>query len=165
MATPIPETTRQLVKDLHAKGHSRNAIAKEAGVSAGTVTNICRAAGLDFDRTATRAAVAARVIDLKDRRQQIMADLMGDAEKLRKQLWEPARLVNFGGKDNTLNETTLNEPLFVDKKNIMSAVGIALDRVVKLEAIDATTTGPTTAAESVVDKLMAGFIEAYEAGK
>lgn len=44
--------------------------------------------------------------------------------------------MNFGGKDNTLNETTLDEPLFVDKKNIMSAVGIAVDRFEKLDARD-----------------------------
>lgn len=158
MATPIPETTRRLIKDLHAAGKSRNAIAKEAGVSVGSVTNICKKAGLDFDRTHTRAAVAAHAIDMKAARQQLMFDLMGDAQRLRQQLWQPAKVISFGGKDNTLAETTLDEPQFVDKKNILSAVGIAVDRVVKLEAIDASSQ-ELTAVDAWLNHMTAGATE------
>jgi hypothetical protein len=31
--------------------------------------------------------------------------------------------VNFGAKDNTLNETILDVPLLVDQNNLMSSVG------------------------------------------
>ncbi|MDN5669966.1 MAG: hypothetical protein L0G87_16395, partial [Renibacterium salmoninarum] len=61
----------------------------------------------------------------------------------------------FGGKDNTLNETLLDEPLFADKKNILSAVGIAVDRVVKLDALD--NDNGIADAQSMIQKLIEGI--------
>ena len=155
MATPITEETRQLIKTLHAAGKSCNAIAKEAGVAASTVSKICKQSGLSFDRTNTRAAVASHAIDAKARRAELKALLLEDAHRLRAQLWMPAQLVNFGGKDNTLNSTTLPEPLFVDKKNILTAVGIAVDRVEKLEKLD--NDNGVQDAESMIQKLIDGI--------
>ena len=155
MVKPISDTVRQQILDLHAFGNSRNAIAKEAGVAWSTVTKVCKAAGLNFDRNPTRAAVAAHAIDAKARRAELKELLLEDAHRLRKQLWEPARLVNFGGKDNTLAETTLTEPLFADKKNILSAVGIAVDKVEKLEKLD--NDGGVQDAESMIQKLIDGI--------
>lgn len=155
MVAPLPEAKRQHIIDLHAEGKSRNAIAKEAGVSATSVTKICKAAGLDFDRSTTRAAVAAHAVDAKARRAELKALLLEDAHRLRAQLWQPAELVNFGGKDNTMNSTTLLEPLFVDKKNILTAVGIAVDRVEKLEKLD--NDGGVQDAESMIQKLIEGI--------
>lgn len=156
MAKPISDTIRQQIIDLHTLGNTRNAIAATTGVGAGTVSRICKAAGLTFDRTATRAAVAAHAIDAKARRAELKELLLEDAHRLRKQLWEPARLVNFGGKDNTLAETTLTEPLFADKKNILSAVGIAVDKVEKLEKLDQST-GELTAVDAWLNHMTAGI--------
>lgn len=155
MAAPIPDETRQHIIALHAKGLSRNAIAREAGVSVGSVTNICKKAGLDFDRSHTRAAVAAHAVDAKARRAELKQLLLEDAHRLRAQLWMPAKVINFGGKDNTLAETQLDEPLFVDKKNILTAVGIAVDRVEKLERLD--NDGGVQDAESMIQKLIEGI--------
>lgn len=155
MAKPIPDTTRQQILDLHAAGRTRNAIAAETGVGAGTVSRICHANGLTFDRTATRAAVAAHAIDAKARRAELKELLLEDAHRLRAQLWQPAEVINFGGKDNTLAKTTINEPLFVDKKNILSAVGIAVDKVEKLEKLD--NDGGVQDAESMIQKLIDGI--------
>lgn len=155
MAKPISDTIRQQILDLHAAGTSCNAIAKQAGVSASTVSKVCKAAGLTFDRGRTRAATASHAIDAKARRAELKELLLEDAHKLRAQLWQPARLVNFGGKDNTLAETTLTEPLFADKKNILSAVGIAVDKVEKLEKLD--NDGGVQDAESMLQKLIDGI--------
>lgn len=155
MGAPITETTRRHIKDLHAAGKSCNAIAKEAGVAASTVSKICKQEGLSFDRTNTRAAVASHAIDAKARRAELKQLLLEDAHRLRAQLWQPARLVNFGGKDNTLAEITLDQPLFVDKKNILTAVGIAVDRVEKLEKLD--NDGGVQDAESMIQKLIEGI--------
>lgn len=115
------------------------AVKDQLGIPKQTVMSWAKKAGVRTVRTArTREATEARAVDLKASRQELTALLLEDAHRLRKQLWEPARLVNFGGKDNTLAEVTLDEPLFVDKKNILSAVGIAVDRVIKLEAVDKT---------------------------
>lgn len=134
--TKVTDELRQQIIDLHAAGLGRNEIAKRLPISAGLVTKVCKELGLNFDRSTTAVAVAARQVDLRARRAELRTLLLDDAHRLRKQMWEPARLVNFGGRDNTLAETQLAEPLFADKKNIMASVGIAVDRILKLEAID-----------------------------
>lgn len=125
----------------------------QLGIPKETIMSWAKKAGIRTVRTeATRAAVEAKVVDGKLRRQELAALLLEDAHKLRKQLWEPARLVNFGGKDNTLAETMLDEPLFVDKKNIMSAVGTAMTTMAKLEAVD--TDNGVAGAVSMLDRLV-----------
>lgn len=155
MAKPIAGTTRQQILDLHGLGKSCNAIARETGVSASTVSKVCRVAGLLFDRSKTGAAVAARAVDTRARRAALKECLLEDAHRLRKQLWEPTTVFNFGGKDNTLASATIKEPLFVDKKNILSAVGIAVDKVEKLEKLDGD--GGVRDAESMIQKLIDGI--------
>lgn len=134
--TPLTQPQRDHILALHAQGHSRNQIARETGISPSTVTRVCKAEGLVFDRRQTAAATQAKVVDAKARRAELAGLLLDDAFRLRAQLWEPARLVNFGGKDNTLAETTLEEPLFGDKRNIMNAVAIAVQRHEALVKMD-----------------------------
>lgn len=142
------------------------AVEKKLGIPKGTVTRWAKETGVEtVSVSITRAGTEAAAAYAKRRRAELAALLLDDAHKLRAQLWQPARLVSFGGKDNTLAETTLDEPLFVDKKNILGAVGIAVDRVVKLEDYDKSPADSAAGAVSVIDKLMAGFAEAYEAGK
>ncbi|WP_404285419.1 hypothetical protein [Glutamicibacter arilaitensis] len=117
--------------------HGPTAVQKQLGIPKNTVASWAKASGVRTVRTSrTRAATEARSVDLKARRQELTGLLLEDAHRLRAQLWLPAKVINFGGKDNTLAETTLDEPLFVDKKNIMSSVNMALGSVIKLEAVD-----------------------------
>lgn len=136
MPAPLTNDQRNTIVALHAAGHTRNQIAREAGISASSVSRICKAEGLNFDRTATAAATRAKVVDAKARRAELAELLLDDAFRLRAQLWRPARLVNFGGKDNTLAEVTLDEPQFGDKRNIMNAVAIAVQRHEALVKMD-----------------------------
>jgi len=142
------------------------AVEKKLGIPKGTVTRWAKETGVEtVSVSTTRAGTEAASVYAKARRAELAKLLLDDAHRLRQQLWEPARLVSFGGKDNTLAETMLDEPLFVDKKNILGAVGIAVDRVVKLEDYDKSAADTSAGAVSVIDKLMAGFAQAYEAGK
>lgn len=152
---PIDAAKRQRILQLHAEGLGCKAIAREAGVSPSTVSKVCAENGLTFDRTKTMVATAAMVADAKHRRAELAEQLLDDALRLRAQLWQPARVINFGGKDNTLNETTLDEPLFVDKLKIVQAVDVAARRHEALVAMD--TAGAATAQESVLDRLEQGF--------
>lgn len=139
------------------------AVEKTLGIPKGTVTRWAKETGVEtVSVERTRAGTEAASVYAKARRVELSKLLLEDAHKLRAQLWEPARLVSFGGKDNTLNETMLDEPLFVDKKNILGAVGIAVDRVVKLDALD--TSDDTSVTDSVVDRLVDGFTAIYRAG-
>lgn len=65
---------------LHREGRSCNAIAKELGVSASTISAWARREGLSFDRSKTAVAVSARAVDLKDRRQRLIDRLYARAE-------------------------------------------------------------------------------------
>lgn len=93
--------------------------------------------GLRSDRTATAAAVEAHRVDAKMRRAAIAEGLLEDVEKLRAQLFAPATIFNFGGKDNTYEERSISEPVFADKLKILQAVGVAVDRHIKLVEHDA----------------------------
>ena len=142
------------------------AVEKKLGIPKGTVTRWAKETGVEtVSVSTTRAGTEAASVYAKSRRAELAKLLLDDAHRLREQLWQPARLVSFGGKDNTLAETMLDEPLFVDKKNILGAVGIAVDRVVKLEDYDKSAVDQASGAVSVIDRLMTGFAQAYEAGK
>ena len=142
------------------------AVEKKLGIPKGTVTRWAKETGVEtVSVSTTRAGTEAASVYAKSRRAELAKLLLDDAHRLREQLWQPARLVSFGGKDNTLAETMLDEPLFVDKKNILGAVGIAVDRVVKLEDYDKSPADSAAAAGSVVDKLMEGFTAIYRAGQ
>ena len=49
----ITDEQRARVIQVHGQGLSRNAIHHETGISTGSITRICTAAGLAFDRAKT----------------------------------------------------------------------------------------------------------------
>lgn len=134
---PVGPEDDDNVRRLHAEGKSRNDIARLTGRSGRTVSRIAERLSLSFERgEMVRVATEARKTDAKARRAAIAQALLEDAEKLRLQLWKPALVYNFGGRDNTYEERTLDQPTFSDQRNIMQAIGVALDRAVKLDAYD-----------------------------
>lgn len=141
MGAPLSDEDRDRIRQLHADGLSRNAIAAEIGRSAGVVTKVCQQLGLSFDRSATKAAVEAAVVDAKSKRTQLANDLLDDAAKIRAQLWERCRVYSFGGRDNAYNETWHERPDFASQLKIMQTVGVAVEKVLRIEAHDADTQG------------------------
>lgn len=134
------------------------AVQKKLGIPKSTVTKWAKANSVPTVHTSrTREATEARSVGLKARRQELTALLLEDAHKLRKQLWEPTVVFNFGGKDNDYNEHHVDEPSFADKRSILGSVGIAVDRVIKLEAVDQD--GGQTTAVSMLDKLAKQLME------
>ncbi|MER5421658.1 hypothetical protein [Streptosporangium roseum] len=77
---PIPDTKRQAILDDIRAGKSRNAIAREHGVRAGTVTKIAQENDLRFARSATKHATAASVADTASRRAALAERLIRLAE-------------------------------------------------------------------------------------
>lgn len=150
---PVTQADYARVAELHAQGLSRNGIADAMGRSGRTVSRIAKELGLSFERTRTAAATAAKVADGKARRAALALALLDDAERLRQQLWKPARVHSFGGRDNTFNEATLDQPTFADQRNIMQAAATAIDRSVKLDEYD---TGQD-AGGAEVDRWLAGM--------
>lgn len=75
---------------------------------------------------AIRTAANATSARLSARRKELEAELIEDAHRLRAQLWEPARIQGFFGKDGEYREAELDEPQFRDKASIMSAIRAAV---------------------------------------
>ncbi|MFI6123246.1 hypothetical protein ACIBCU_26295 [Streptomyces sp. NPDC051064] len=83
----LSEEQRQAVLDAARRpGATRNGVARETGVSEGSVTAICTAAGVSFDRSLTEAAVRARVIDLKAARLGVASSMLDDVQVARQRM-------------------------------------------------------------------------------
>jgi ParB-like chromosome segregation protein Spo0J len=64
---PLSDAEKQSIRDLHAEGLSRNAIAKRVGRSPAAVTALCKREGLAFPAETNTALVAARAVSAKER--------------------------------------------------------------------------------------------------
>lgn len=160
-ARPITEDDRRQVRDLHAAGASRNAIAEAIGRSGATVSKIADELGLSFDRSAVKAATEAKVADARARRAALMLDLLGDAQRLRTQLWVETEYIDHGGRDFTSAKWTQPEPTAADKLKLMQAASTAANTSMKLEEHD-TGSGGVEGAKSMLGALAAGLQAAYE---
>lgn len=134
-STWTPQVDKQLA-DLHAKGLTLTACAKELGRSSSAVSRRSKVIGLLWDRSKTRVATEANLADNKSRRAAIEAGLLDDVQRLRGQMFAPCKAFNFGGKDNTYAEVALEQPTFVDQLKIMQAATIAVDRSLKIAVHD-----------------------------
>ncbi len=120
------------LRDLHAQNYGRNRIAREMGVPPVMVSRTAEHLGLTFDRSKIQAATEARLADLAERRSLLAEDLLGDAEKLRAQMWEPTTVYSFGGAQNEYNDHTFDEAPPAEKRALMGTAGMAIDRSLKL---------------------------------
>ncbi|MFJ9128930.1 helix-turn-helix domain-containing protein [Streptomyces sp. NPDC102340] len=117
---------------LHGEGHGRNEIARITRRSQRTVSLICAEEGLTFDITVTEEATRHRIAQLAERRAVLAEALQGDAEHLTELMWSPATVYSFGGKDNVYRERDVNEPPAADKRNLMAAANVAIEKSLKL---------------------------------
>lgn len=129
---------------------SRNAIAKAVGIGAATVTKIIADAGFKFDRSQTAAAVKAHTFDLAASRLQLAEKMMTVAHTMLDSASSPYTVFNFGGKDNTYEEHTLDTPPVEAKRSMVVTAGIAFDKATKV--LEKSTEG-IGRAESLVDHL------------
>jgi transposase-like protein len=158
--TPVTDEERAAIIRLHGQGKGRNEIARLTGRAQRTVSLICAEEGLIFDTSMTEDATRARIAQLAALRADTAVDLHLDAMKLTQQMWEPATIYNFGGKDNTYRDKQVDEPPSGDKKNLMAAAGIALEKSLKLVP-PADDTG-AEAAQSMLGQLMVGLKAVYD---
>ncbi|MEU8760658.1 helix-turn-helix domain-containing protein [Streptomyces sp. NPDC048659] len=129
---PVTDADRDRIRELHAQGLSRNEIARQLDRSGRTISVQAAAMHLTFDRTATEAATAARKADLEEKRVILAEALADDALRLTAQMWEPAVIHSFGGKEHTYNSHEIPEPLAADKRALMSAATAAAAQSLRL---------------------------------
>lgn len=107
---------------------TRNAIAREVGVSPSTVTKVCDTARppITFDRTATATAVEARATDLKARRQALATGLLDDVERLRGMLFSDIERKHMSVTNGEV--TYYTKPVPGEIKDLLIAAGIGIDK-------------------------------------
>lgn len=139
-ARMAPEKRAAILKDIRAGKKSRNQIARDHGVSAGSVTNIAREAdeGDAFDRSATKSATEAAVTDAASIRAATSRRFLDEANKLLDELHKPHVAYSFGGKENSYNEHEFPEPPVDAKRTLITAAAIAFDKHIAQARHDAT---------------------------
>lgn len=157
---PVTDKDIERIRELHAQGMGRNAIAREIGRGQRTVSEIAAKLGLTFDRTMTAVATEARVIDAKARRADLMNRYYEQANKQLDRLDRgtyTVREVSFG---KVLTYETDELPT-QDVRNLMQASTAASTQAAKLEALD--TNNGVDDAKSMLGQLASGLTAAYNA--
>ncbi|MEC4016087.1 helix-turn-helix domain-containing protein [Streptomyces sp. H27-D2] len=129
---PIADEERARIRKLHAAGQGRNEIARELNRPVGTISNLAKAMGLSFDKSATAAATAVRKADLAAMRTASAITLHEIGDRLLQQVFEPHTVWSFGGKDNVYNDEPHPQPPAPDKKALIQAAATAFDRSMKM---------------------------------
>lgn len=158
------ERLQRQIRELHAQDVPRNEIARRLGIGTRTVSVYATRMGLTFDNAEmTETATRVRKAQLAARRMDLAEALQEDAERLTEQMWEPAKVYSFGGKDNTYEERPVDEPPADAKKALMSAAGIAIGNSLKL--VPSEETAAEDEARSMLGQLVVGMKAAYDQAK
>lgn len=139
MAAPLtPEQRDNILTDILTGDLSRNEIARKHHVSAGSVTNIAKAAGHSdaFDRSRTKNATEAARDDNKARRTALSKRLLDRAQEALEQMDRPHLTFKIGGKDNIYTEHMLDNPPTGDMRNLMIIAATAIDKHLVIERHD-----------------------------
>lgn len=141
-------------RELFDQGMACNAIARELGVGAATISRWARREGLSFDRAQTALAVRARSVDIAESRTLLTQKMMLVAHEALDNLDGPYLVYSFGGKENTYEEHLLDTPP-IDA--VRTAVTIAKDaHATATKTLELTPAG-LRGAESLLDRLEAGL--------
>lgn len=129
---PPGDERDQAIRDLHDAGMSLTAVADNLGIDKATVSRRAKALGITWDRSQTKAATEAKKADNASRRANLEEQCLIDAERMLKQLWAPAQLHSFGGKDNVHNSVDVDQPIFADQRHIAQSASTLLSAANKL---------------------------------
>jgi hypothetical protein len=134
---PVPKAKRDAIIADFATEKARNQIARDHGVGVATVTKIAKEVGHQFDRSATKDATRAAVLDGKARRTLMSHRLLDRAEMALDNMDGPHLVFNFGGSSNTYREHLLDVPPTADQRNLMTMAAIAIDKHLAIDRHDA----------------------------
>ncbi len=135
MAATLPPDFQERLRALHADGLSANSIAKQLGCSQSTVSKYAKQLGLSFNRTHTRAAVEAHIVDAAARRARLIARGYARAEKLYDRLEAPTFKYRVVYKEST-EIVTDEAPPSADERALQAAIAGHMVMVARLEQVD-----------------------------
>lgn len=113
-------------------------IAARHDISDASVRRIAATAGIDaaMSRSRTQNATEQLVLTNAQRRERLASRLLDMAERALEDMNAPATVFNFGGKDNTYNERTMERPPTADQRNLAIIAGVGIDKHAVLERFD-----------------------------
>lgn len=133
----LTDEQKAAIKTLHAAGASRNAIARQTGINSAIVSAFARESGLRFNTKVTEAATRAKDAENAEKRAQLLAFQLDDALHFRSLMYQPMTIGNFGGRDNTWNEVTLESPPTGDLLRLQQAMNSAIRNALQLMEAEA----------------------------
>jgi predicted transcriptional regulator len=146
-------------RELHAEGLSCNAIARDLGCAASTVSRWAKREGLSFDRSQTAEAVKAHTVDLAAGRIRLAEKMLAASEDMLDVIDGPYEVYNFGGKDNTFESRVLDSAPVEVRRNVITTAGITFDKLTRIVERD---TGAADGALGVLDQVGHALIAAAE---
>lgn len=145
------------------KTEGPTAAGKKLGIPKETIMRWAKTTGTHTVRNqVTREAVEAKVVDGKLRRQNITHRLYAQAEKILDELEGEKFRTLIKGTQGRDKDVTLEFVPPNDRRTLVQTVNTAMATTAKLEALD--TGDDTSVTDSVVDRLVDGFKQIYEAG-
>jgi hypothetical protein len=156
---PKPLSARKrgaVLKDIRAareNGTSAGQIARDHGIARSTVTKLAADNNITdaFERSQTEKATRAAEADCKALRAQLKVDLLHDAQRFRKRAWEKYQVVV--GTPEGAEIVTLDLPPLPDARAAYTALGISVDKSIRLEQHDSEDGGL-----SAVDAWLRGML-------
>ena len=133
----LTDAQKAEIKALHAAGASRNAIARQTGINSAIVSTYAQEAGLKFNTRVTEAATRAKDAENAEKRAQLLAYQLDDALHFRSMMYQPMTIGNFGGRNNTWNEVTLESPPTGDLLRLQQAMNSAIRNALQLMEAEA----------------------------
>lgn len=136
MPARIPDDERERIIAEFATGKSCNQIAKQFGRSSNTISRIAKSVGHQFAQVNAVHAREVKAVYDSERRAGLIASSIDAAERMFKQMFSPALVYNFGGKDNTYNEHMVSEPSFRDKRDIAATIATMVRTATELQKLE-----------------------------
>lgn len=139
-----PEKRAAIVADLRATmgtaDGSIRLVSDRHGVAKSSISRIAQAEGISW--TQEGRSIAENAVDQRRKtnaqlRSALAERLLEVANRALSDMNAPAVIYNFGGKDNSYNERTVDRPPTADQRNLATIAAIAIDKHKVLDMYDA----------------------------
>jgi predicted AlkP superfamily pyrophosphatase or phosphodiesterase len=132
---PLSTKEQERIRQLHSQGLSLNEIGRQLHRSNSTIGKYAKQMGLSFDRAKTKNATKAKQADAASLRADLKLRLLREAQELMDDLHRPQLVYTFTPSGKYVSHDVPKPPP-ADARNLMTSVGIALQRSIELEKVD-----------------------------
>lgn len=133
MVAPLTEATWARIVAQALQELPVRQIAAEVGRSTGSVSNVCRLAGVELDHRQTQTAADTRRVNARARRTELADELLSVARGELARLRRPhTEYWGVGGQDPTVLSVTMPEPPPRGRRDLIAGAMALVDRNIRL---------------------------------